>query len=337
MIENARIVLEVSCRARAGESLLILADDAMRTRVPALCAAARGIGVVPVVLDVQEFLSAPAYARGYIHPALKAAIEAADIVLQNLPDTWVTNRPDYGRLTGRPDLQDAALTGERRWCILQCRGMEQWKLTREGVAAIRHRTLDLLCRLGSAFRGRITSEAGTDLEFGLGAGATRTPILGIIPLYGEVAVVPELTATCGVLVVDGPTQLDVRPATEQDRPPLRIEIEAGRVRNLAGGDPAQLERLRRFIASGSPAADAVDEVGIVTTSLVENDLFYWSDGTHHHDCVHVALGNSVRRDAIVHGPRHMDCEVHRPTLRVDGHTVVQNGRFLDGDDGDADS
>ena len=90
-----------------------------------------------------------------------------------------------------------------------------------------------------------------------------------------------------------------------------------------------LERLRAFIASGEPPADAIDEVGIVTTTLGENHRYYWSDGTHLHDRVHIALGNNVRRDVLVHGPKHMDGEVDKPTIRIDGRLIVRDGIWID--------
>jgi len=95
------------------------------------------------------------------------------------------------------------------------------------------------------------------------------------------------------------------------------------------GDPEQVQRLKEFIASGDPPAEFIDEVGIVTTQIVANDEYYWSDGTHHHDCVHIALGNNARRDTMVHGPRHMDGDVQRPTIHADDLMIVENGVFLD--------
>ena len=111
------------------------------------------------------------------------------------------------------------------------------------------------------------------------------------------------------------------------REPLRITVEEGRMVEMTG-PPPQMKRLEAFIASGDPPADAVDEVGILTTTLEENDQYYWSDGTHHHDRVHIALGNNVRRDVVVHGPKHADTEVHKPTIRIDGRVVVEDGIWL---------
>jgi leucyl aminopeptidase (aminopeptidase T) len=183
--------------------------------------------------------------------------------------------------------------------------------------------------LKSAKTGRITSSIGTDFTFGLGQDSTLAPILGIVPLYGEVAVTPSLKSTSGTFIVDGPTQRDVRPANELARKPFQITVKSGRVKNITGGDTVQLKRLKEFIASGDPPADAIDEVGILTTKLIENDIYYWSDGTHHHDRVHIALGNNVRRDTLVHGPKHMDCEVCKPTISIDGLAIMENGIFLD--------
>lgn len=330
LLRNARIVLETACRARAGESLLLLADDVLLPYAPAISEAALELGLIPTTIDIRHYVSSAAYADGYVLESVKAAMDASDIVIQNLADTWVPNRPGYGRLCGDPEAHDQALSGERRWMILQPRGLEEWDVAPREIGAIRDRTLWLLDLLSKAESGHITSRGGTDFTFGLTEAAGRVPVLGIIPFYGEVAVMPTMEATSGVFVVDGPTQRDVRPADELDREPLRITVEAGRVVD-ATGCPAQLERLRTFIDSGDPAADAIDEVGIVTTTLEENHRYYWSDGTHRRDRVHIALGNNVRRDVLVHGPKHMDGEVDRPTIRIDGREIVRDGIWIDPD------
>jgi leucyl aminopeptidase (aminopeptidase T) len=328
LLQNAKIVLEASCRAKPGETVLMVADEKLLPYAPALASAAVELGLVPAIMDITHFLSSPAYDKGRILEPLKAAMEAADIVIGNTRDVHDPTRADYARLVGDPDVHDSCLTAERRWVYLQCNGVEKWDITAEEVVRLRERTHWLQGLLKSSKTGRITTPLGTDFVFGLGPDASYVPVLGIVPLYGEVAVVPSLASTSGVFVADGPTQLDVRPADEVDREPLRITVEAGRVVAMSG-DPVQIERLERFVASGDPSADAIDEVGILTTNFVENDIYYWSDGTHHHDRVHVALGNNVRRDTIVHGPRHMDCEINKPSISIDGLVIVENGIFLD--------
>jgi leucyl aminopeptidase (aminopeptidase T) len=328
LYENAKIVLEAACRAKAGETVLMVADEKLLPYASALASAAVELGLIPAIIDITHFLSSPAYNQGRLMEPLKAAMESADIVIGNTKDVHDPNRADFSRLVGDPDVHDSCLTAERRWVYLQCNGLEKWNITKQQVVKLRERTHWLQNLLKSSKAGRITSPLGTDFSFELGPDASYVPVLGIVPLYAEVAVVPSLKATSGVFVVDGPTQLDTRPAYETAREPLCISVEAGRVVDMTG-DAVQLERLKAFIASGDPPADAVDEVGIITTHFEDNDKYYWSDGTHHHDRVHIALGNNVRRDVVVHGPRHMDCEINKPTISIDGLVVVEDGIFLD--------
>jgi len=334
LLENARIILQVSCRAEAEETVLVVADRTLMRHAPALVAAANDIGAIPAVFDISAYVQTDWYRDGRVFEPLKVAMEEADIVL---------GTHNYGRLIGDADIHDSLLTCERRWVYLQANGMEAWEITAEQVAAITRRTHWLMDLLDGAETIRVTSPAGTDFTCGLGPGSKHVPILGIIPLYGEVAVTPRHGSESGLVVVDGPTQMGVRPKDELDREPLRIKIEAGRVVEF-DGDPVQVARLKEFIVSGDAPidgrlkttvdaedapADVIDEVGILTTMIEANDLYYWPDGTHHHDCTHIALGNNAHRDTLVHGTRHMDGEVHLPTVSVDGLVVTKDGVFQD--------
>jgi len=325
LLENARITLEVSCQAQPEETVLILTDanEFRSSCARAVEAAARELGARPAIMDLADYasLSLRAGDETPVLPPVKAAVEAADVVVR-------IAGPDYKYLLGDPDAHDQLLTAERRRVHLQCNGMDRWDITADEVAAIRTRTMWLLDLLSSSETVHVSSAAGTDFTFSLGQGAKWVPILGIVPLYGEVATTPRQGSEQGVFVVDGPTQMGVRLEDELDREPLRIVVEDGRVREYAG-DPEQVQRLKEFIASGDPPAEFIDEVGIVTTQIVANDEYYWSDGTHHHDCVHIALGNNPRRDTMVHGPRHMDGDVQRPTIHADDLMIVGNGVFLD--------
>ena len=78
---------------------------------------------------------------------------------------------------------------------------------------------------------------------------------------------------------------------------------------------------------GDPRPHYIDEVGICTSRVMDNDRFWWSDGTHHLERVHIALGNNLKRQSHVHGARHMDLEVNRPTITLDGVTILQDARF----------
>jgi hypothetical protein len=93
------------------------------------------------------------------------------------------------------------------------------------------------------------------------------------------------------------------------------------------GDAEQVKRLEAFLAVGDPAPYYIDEVGIPTSRVMDNDQYWWSDGTHHLQRVHIALGNNLRRESRVHGARHMDLEVDLPTITLDGTTILRDARM----------
>ncbi|HUT59647.1 MAG TPA: hypothetical protein VNA25_17510 [Phycisphaerae bacterium] len=329
LAHNARITLEVSCCLKPGETVVILTKhtdtryttgDKLLMYSRALADAAAEMGALPTILDVTHFLSSETYESGGAIKPIREALHSADVVIATMDQVRVN------QLVGREDNDDEFLTAGTRRMSLQGNGMELWELDREKVAAIRPRTQKLIGLLRSAKTVRVTSPAGTDFTFGMGEGSKALPILGIVPLYGEVATTGRQGSENGTIVVDGSTQMRVRRSDELDRPPLRIEVADGRVTDYTG-DAEQVERLRAFISSGDPPADAIDEIGIPTTRIPENDKYWWSDGTHQCHTVHIALGNNLRRATHVHGPRHMDGEVINPTVEIDGTLVLKNAEF----------
>ncbi len=225
---------------------------------------------------------------------------------------------------GIPGINDSFLTGRQRRMLLMP-GMESWEMTTEAVAGIRIRTEWLDARLRRTGCVRVTSPAGTDFSFALGAKSKWVPILGIVPLFGEIAITPQLGTENGVFVVDGPTASAVRPPAELDRMPLEIVVENGAIKEKRG-DPEQLARLERTIANARPPVAVVDEVGLVTTPIAANDAC-WHDGTHQHDTVHIALGNNLDRDNMVHGSFHVDCEIKQPAVYLDGQLIMEQGAY----------
>ncbi len=151
LLLNAKILLEASCRARAGDSVLVLVTtDAIAERAAALVAAALELGLLPTVMDIRGFVGSPAYRQGRLLEPVKAAIEAADIVLNNIVHVHDSKRPDFSRLLGDPDIHDKTLDGERRWVYVQCAGMDEWR-HRQGRGP-RDRGADPLAARAAALR-----------------------------------------------------------------------------------------------------------------------------------------------------------------------------------------
>ncbi|MBQ6914719.1 MAG: hypothetical protein IJQ65_03290 [Kiritimatiellae bacterium] len=348
IVENGRIALEAACQGKPGESVLILVDkDPQRVQcAQALEAGAVQLGMKPIIMDLSVY-SGLCHDESFIYndqkyptdqdelnarilkPA-KAAAEASDVVICiRSPGLTLT----YANLFGVPHMDDICLTGKGRRMEYQYTNMENWNITTEGVAAIRPRTTWLNEKLASTKVVRITSPAGTDMAVPMVKGTRWYPIHGIVPLYGEVAIVPALgPETKGVLVIDGPTYRGVRPPSETDREPLRFVMEDGRVKEMTG-DAEQLARLKKLDVDNDPPGFGLDEVGLVTTDLADNDMYWtngrFNNGTHSHDTIHIALGKNVNRDGVVHSNLHMDMDIRRPTVSLDGLVVIKDGKFVD--------
>lgn len=349
-VENARITLEAACQGKPGESVLVLVDkDPQRVAcAQALEAAALQLGMKPIIMDLsaysglchdptfvdndQKYPTDQAELNARILKPAKAAAEAADIVICiRCPGLTLT----YANLFAVPHIDDVCLTAKDRRMEFQYTNMENWNITSEAVAARRPRTLWLNEKLRTAKMVHVTSPAGTDLKVPMHEGTRWYPILGIIPLFSEVAIVPKLgPGTEGVIVVDGSTYRGVRPPNETDRQPLRIVLKDGRVTDYSG-DPEQVARLKKLDEMYEPAGYGLDEVGLVTMTpdLKDNDAYWTSgrfqNGTHSHDTIHIALGKNANRAGVVHSNLHMDMDIRHPTVSVDGQVVIRDGVFVD--------
>jgi 2,5-dihydroxypyridine 5,6-dioxygenase len=328
---NAKITVEVACGVKAGDAVLVVTQkntkppygDELLPVARALAGACLELGAIPTIMDIDEWAHSPAFREGRALPIVEAAVASADVVIN------AVDRVSFTRLSGEkgPDTK-ARASGEKGWFVLQSHKMAEWDITAEQIAMIAKRSRWLARLIDGCKTLKVTSPAGTDVSFNLEGGVTVLPYLWLVPLFGEVPVVPLAATGDGVMIVDGPTQKSVRPKEELDREPLRIELAEGRA-TAYSGDPAQVARLEEFIDGGAPRADQVDEIGIVTTDVEENSLYWWEDGTHHVHRIHIALGNNLLRGDTVHGKSHMDCEIIQPTVTVDGLVVVRDGVFAD--------
>ncbi|MDD4099074.1 MAG: hypothetical protein PHC30_09905 [Lentisphaeria bacterium] len=334
---NAEFILRDLGGCRPGEHLLLIADDASRENALALADVARELGLHPLVADIDSYGRGQRYlAMPSLRP-LRAAILASDAAFM-LTDQMLT---DFGLFLGDGDAMDASLTGAGRRYTLEARGLPEWDLRPEEIIHFRERTSrlhDLLQRGGLL---RVRTARGTDFSCDMASGTDGMyPVLGILPFYAEVAVIPKLGCFNGVLMVDGASQcawaqrgFPIRPAVpghqELYLEPLRIDIRDGRVTGCSG-PAAQVERLEKWMYESSPHADLADEIGLVTTTARENDQYGWLiDGTHQTHCVHVALGNNTRRGELIHAPEHCDFDMHDPEITLDGRLLYAEGEFHD--------
>ena len=334
---NAEFILQDLAEGKPGESIVFITDRQSHMYARALCDRARDLGMDGFIADVDAYAGGEHFANIPVMPPLKAAVLAADICFMLTPQ-MMTN---FGTYLGAPDDCDEALLGKSRRFTLEAGGMEEWDLDRERVLADRRRTEALLKWCGSGRELHATTALGTDFTCKIGDRPDGMyPVLGILPFYAEVAIIPNMGGVTGTFVADGASELTeehrgfpIRPAIpgyqELYKQPLRITLTDSMVVDY-DGDPVQIERLRNWMEGSTPPANVADEVGLVTTTSIENDRYGWAvDRTHQTHTIHVAVGNNHRRGEIIHGKEHVDFDIHDPTLAIDGQVFCTDGVFDD--------
>ena len=186
----------------------------------------------------------------------------------------------------------------------------------------------LIRRLSRAKHIRVTSPAGTDLEFNV-QGRPGSGVSGMATRPGDVTGAPEIEAyvapveedTVGVLVVDGSTSV-----TGVVKRAIKITIQQGVARRISGGDDARM--LSRILRKAkNPASYRVGELGIglnplahIRGSIIEDE---GKLGT-----AHVALGDNIRLGGKNRAPTHIDLVFRNPHIQLDAVTVLKGKRLI---------
>ncbi len=335
--ENAMFVLKDIAEAKAGDNIVVIADAESYSNARALCDTAKEMGCGVVILDVDMYGGAEGYDNIPIMEPVRQAILHADICFMTTPQI----KTGFSTYLGSRDEGDASLLGKNKQFTFESGGMEEWNINKEEVLANRKRALVLYEWLKSAKEIRITTRRGTDLTVNIGKSIDAMyPVMGIIPFYSEVAVIPSFDTVNGVVVADGASErtrnqrgFPIRPnmptCNELYKEPMRLVFKDSYVVEFSG-DPVQEERLRVLMDEVSPKPDLCDEIGLVCTSSHENNMYGWKvDGSHQINCIHVAIGNNRRRGEIIHSDEHVDFDVHDPSVYVDGECILKDGVFND--------
>lgn len=335
--ENAKFVLCDIAEAKKGDNILVIADSESYTNARALCDVARECGFNAVILDVDMYGGKEGYDNLPIMEPVRQAVLHADITFMTTPQI----KTGFGMYLGTKDDGDESLLGKSKRFTFEHSGMDEWNINKEEVMANRKRALALYAWMQKAKKLRITTKRGTDLTFDVEKGLDAMyPVMGIIPFYSEVAVIPSLGTVNGVVVADGASErthnqrgFPIRPNmpthNELYKEPIKLVFKDSILTDFAG-DEVQVKRLADLLEEVEPKANIVDEIGLVTTTSIENNMYGWKvDGSHQIHCIHVAIGNNRRRGEIIHSTEHIDFDVHDPIIEVDGEVIYKDGRFFD--------
>ncbi|MDZ7374360.1 MAG: aminopeptidase [candidate division KSB1 bacterium] len=189
----------------------------------------------------------------------------------------------------------------------------------------RSRKLADIFTIGS--RVHLTTPAGTDLHLSIrgmkgyaDTGLVHEPgAFSNLPA-GEAAVCPAAAGTHGRAVIE--TGMGIVPRSGER---IILEIEEGRVVRVRG--EAAAKRLRQLLSRSGPSARIVAELGVGTNPKARVVGLTLEDekamGT-----AHIALGNNLSFGGTNEAPVHIDGIMLKPTLVIDGKTILEQGEIV---------
>lgn len=313
LARSAMIAVRDCMGAKAGESVLVITDDAKKDIGEAIYEAARQMGCDPMLLVMP-----PRLRNGQEPPkAVAEAMKGADVVL--CPTSRSLSHTDARHEACKNGARIATLPGITAECMARTLGAD--------YSLIKSRTEKLV----EAFKGvksvRITTAAGTDITMSV-EGRTFGPYTGILTSKGdfgnlpagEAYVAPIEGTSSGVVVVDG-----AMAGYGVASVPIVMEVKDGFAVKLSG--PEDIDRLNKLIDPLGMPARNIAELGIGTndkaiiTGLVLEDEKVM--GT-----IHVAIGDNSHFGGNVAVPSHLDGIVKSPTIWADGRQIMKDGKLL---------
>lgn len=305
---------------KPGEEVLIAVDTESDIRMAQAFAAA-------AANHQADFLIAIMPARGKeqattIPKSLEAAMNGCDVFI---PMTRASGAPAYN-LKMKALLRDKKI----RECCMVLRDIDNYihggaladyeAVYADGVAMQK--------KWHHKKHAHVTSPAGTDLTFDMidmlpiiECGIAREPGLSMAFSDGEVSLGPVEGTMNGTLVVDGPMCYYGLPSE-----PIRLEIRAGRVTRILGGDAKICKELERLFADVENA-DNIAEIGIGLnpTSLFNGDF---EEEKKARGTIHFALGNGLYYEQSVDSQVHIDMVLYNTTVDFDGEIFVKDGKVV---------
>jgi leucyl aminopeptidase (aminopeptidase T) len=315
LLDGARVIVRTCAGVKEGEDVLVVTDTSTSAAIAlALASAAEEAGATSAIATVRPQRTGSEPVR-----PVSAAMAAADVIIAatsaSLFHTDAARQAVAAgaRLLSMTEVSEEVMTGGAITADFEAQGP-----IIESVRGL----------LTTAKIAHVTAPGGTDLRMSL-EGREAMKITAMAREAGTRTATPDLEAFIapvegtaeGVLVVDGSAS-NIGLVSE----PIRMDIAAGRVTRISGGEKA--ERLEASLRQANhEGAYVIAELGIglnpaglVRGHIIEDEGAY---GT-----AHVALGNNTN---FVGGknwaPIHFDHVFHKPTITLDGIVVMRDGKL----------
>lgn len=313
MKESARIVLKDCLGVKKTDEVLIIVDEKSRRIGNTLFDIAKSLAAEAVLIEMIE-----RKAYGSEPPRLVAeAMKSADVVIA----------PTSKSLSHTKARLAATKSGVRIASMPTITERIMSRTMSANYAKIKERSLKFRDLLSQGSEARLTTPAGTDLTLSI---AGREAIADTGTLHekgawgnlpaGEAFVAPVEGKTSGVAVIDM-----TMGGIGVVRVPIRMVIEDGYVTEISGGNEAQA--LSELLRDKGKEAKNIAELGIGTNEKAIESGSPLEDekviGT-----VHIAIGDNSTIGGSVVAPVHLDGVMKKPTLSINGKTVIKDGKHL---------
>lgn len=311
MEEGARLVLKTSAAVRAGEKVLVVADDTTRTVGDAFLAAAESLGADPVLM-----LMRPRTAEGDEPPvAVATAMASSDVIV------LVTSRS----MTHTHARRAANRAGAR---VISIPAATEDMLREGGLATDWSKIHDVVRRTGRRLRGshevHLISGSGTDVTFSVEGREWITDDTGLCSRKGIFTTLPA--GELFIAVVEGSAEgrlvIDVY-FDEVLVEPVTATVSEGHATRIVGAAKA-VDAMNRGGRDGrmlSRFGFGVNPSARVTGPHLEAEKSLGS--------AHLGFGDNLVIGGKTHCGVRVEAILSEAGVDLDGKAVITKGRLLD--------
>jgi len=323
----ARVAVEDCMQAKPGEEILVVTDTRISEYMGATAMITAILGAIQAAGAEPHMITYTPRARpnAELTRVAAAAMKAADGVF-----TLPTQTPGHTVAA-----REAILAGTRFLMMgagtlyahtdKAYRLMPRSRGELEELAQITTKVADIF-KKGRQLR--FLTAKGTDLKMQIGErwvynidGRAKRGELGVLP-PGQAGAGPTHGSAEGRVVIDASVAPLYEPLTE----PVIWTIRNGYITSIEGGTQAQAWR-RMIEELNDPEAYNIAEIGVgahpraqISGEPLEDERIFGS--------FHIGIGTDISFGDNVKSKWHVDANILSATMEVDGHRIMEDGRFL---------
>jgi len=320
MMKGARKVIDVCAAVKPGEVVVIVADSD------------------PVMMDIADVLAAAAHEREaevvvtVMSPRAVDGAEPPRAVVETMKAANVVLTPVSYSVSHSKGVREAMAAGAR---VVSLVAFTKDMLERGGMDAdfAKHRPLcdAVAAALGKAQEAHLTTLAGTDLKLSLvGRKGNSHPC--IVDRPGTFTAIPNIEANIspvegkgeGVIVFDGSIP-NLRMGVVDA--PVVVEVRKGNIVKINGGRHAAILR-GIWERQADPSVYNIAQLAVGLNPECTAFTGVWLNDHGAYGTVHIGIGTSANLGGTTHAGLHFDGMMYRPTLRLDGRAIVENGEVV---------